>query len=139
MHDRRTSGLLVGDDQTSPSACITRIQASAKGDLIYTRPVAGGSGAKFYGAAGGPNGSTYAAAQITGTFDNSAHIERRLSDGGLDSAFGTSGVLTLEDPATPDTYKYIPAAVMTADSRVIVAGRRTAPSAGPPFILRIWE
>jgi uncharacterized delta-60 repeat protein len=131
--------IIVGDDQTSPIACITRIQASGKGDLVYTQSVGGGSGAKFYGAAAGPNDTTYAAAQITGTYDNAARIERRLSDGGLDSTFGTSGVVTLEDPATPDTYKFIPSALMTVDSRLIVVGRRTAPTSGPPFILRIWE
>lgn len=133
--------ILVGDDQTAPSLCQTRIAASGNGNLLHSESTNAGSNGQFLAAAPAffPEG-VYAAGHAGGSLDRYAVVERRFGDGGLDPTFGTTGTLRFEDTSgTPDTFRWIiRAATTTPDGQLVVAGSRTGNLPGG-FVARIWQ
>lgn len=138
-------GVLVGSDQTSPSMCTTRFEASGagagSGSLRWTQLTSAGSSGTFVAAAPSFAGqATYAAGEAGGSQDRFAILERRLEDGTLDSAFGSGGALRLEDPEVPDGYRFFIRALAPApDGRLYVAGSRTAGGVSYGFLIRVWQ
>ncbi|HSO33702.1 MAG TPA: delta-60 repeat domain-containing protein [Labilithrix sp.] len=134
--------VIVGDDQTAPSLCATRIAASGNGNFAWTMKTSAGSNGQFLAAATASVGdATYSAGHAGGSQDRYAIIERRLLDGGLDPAFGTAGEVRFEDVAgVPDTYRYVIRAARSApDGRILVAGTRTGTVSPGAFVARLWE
>ena len=134
--------LIVGDDQTAPVLCATRIAASGNGNFAWTEKTSAGSNGQFLAAAAAFAGdATYSAGHAGGSQDRFAIVERRLLDGGLDPAFGNAGEVRFEDVAgVPDTFRFvIRAARPFSDGRILVAGSRTGAVAPGAFIARLWE
>ena len=126
---------LVGTDQGgSQSAVLTRVDTS-------------GSMWDAFGGAG--NGVTRKLGTMRsddlaylswgeGTVDTALNIQRHLADGGLDVGFATGGTLKIEDPTSPDGYKWLASGLRSSAGTLYVVGARTGTSAGA-FLMRIWD
>lgn len=138
-----TGTVVVAGGTQSITSCTSNAVVTGGGLPIWSKEVNQGGTERLTGITVGglaaTNETTYAVGFGGGSQDRHAVIYHRMANGEVEPAWGTGGVLLLEDPVSPDGYGYQPWAVTsTKDGRILVGGGRSGTNAGL-FLVRIWE
>jgi uncharacterized delta-60 repeat protein len=135
--------VVVAGGTQSITSCTSNAILSAGGLSTWSHEISQGGTERLTGITVGGLAATaetsYAVGFGGGSQDRHGVLYHRIGNGDLDAAWGTGGVVRLEDPVSPDGYGYQPWAVTsTKDGRIVLAGGRSGVNAGF-FLARIWE